>query len=497
MNRNLTLLSVLAALSSGCTMAPEHKRPEAPVPAAWPEGPAYGGGPAEAGAPSPSELPWREFITDGRLRAIIEKALVRNRDLRIAALNVERARAIYGIRRAELLPTVEATGSYTKQRIPPDSMGFGQALKYERYQVGLGITAWEIDFFGRIRSLKDQALEEFLATDEARRGLQILLVSAIATEYANLAADRENLKLARSTLEAQQESYRLIRRRFDVGDVNELVLRQAQSRVDAARVDMALYTRLIAQDRNALELMAGAGVPDDLLPEDLAAVGATKDISAGTSSEVLLNRPDILEAEHHLKAAEANIGAARAAFFPRISLTTAIGTASKNLSGLFEAGSEAWSFAPQIVMPIFDPRTWSALTATKVEREMAVAQYERAIQTAFREVADELATRGTVEDELSAQGSLVEAASETYRLANLRYQKGSENYLVVLDAQRSMYAAQQGLIALRLAKFANGVRLYAVLGGGADEPKAVDAAGAGGRPGEGRPGAAPPAGSTS
>jgi multidrug efflux system outer membrane protein len=295
------------------------------------------------------------------------------------------------------------------------------------------------------------------------------LVSGVANAYLTLAADRENLRLAQSTLDTQKAAYGLIRRRYDVGLSTELDLRQAQTRVDAARVDVALYSRLTAQDGNALDLLVGSKVPAELLPDNLSLVSPTKEISPGMSSEVLLHRPDILQAENLLKAANANIGAARAALFPRISLTAAFGTASGELSGLFKSGSESWNFSPQIVVPIFDARAWSALQAIKVERKIVLAQYEKAIQTAFREVADALAVRGTVEEQLSAQQSLVEAASETYRLSNMRYTKGIDSFLGVLDAQRSLYAAQQGLIAVRLTRFANQVRLYAVLGGGSDQ----------------------------
>jgi len=305
-----------------------------------------------------------------------------------------------------------------------------------------------------------------LATEEARRSAQILLVSEVANAYLTLAADRETLQLAQSTLETQQAAYDLIRRRYEHGMATELDLRQAQTRVDAARVDIARYTQLVAQDENALNLLVSVPVPNDLLPEALSNVTPPKEISPGTSSEVLLHRPDILYAEHLLKASNANIGAARAALFPRIRLTTAMGTASDELSGLFKAGRDTWNYSSQIVLPIFDARTWSALKTTKVEREIALAQYEKAIQAAFREVADALAQRGTVGDQMEAQQSLVNATAETYRLANLRYTKGIDSYLGVLDAQRSLYASQTGLIAIRLANLAYQVRLYAVLGGG-------------------------------
>jgi multidrug efflux system outer membrane protein len=293
-----------------------------------------------------------------------------------------------------------------------------------------------------------------------------LLVSTVANAYLTLAADRENLKLASFTLASQEAAYRLIRKRQDVGLVSELDLRRAQSQVDVARVDVARYTQLVAQDENALYLLIGSPLPGELLPIGLGGVIPPKEISPGASSDLLLQRPDVLMAEHRLRAANANIGAARAAFFPRIALTTAIGTASAELSGLFKSGSDVWSFAPQIVLPIFDARTWSAYDATKIDREIAVAQYEKAIQTAFREVADALAVQGTVNRQITAQQSLVDAFAETYRLSNVRYTKGIDSYLSVLDAQRSLNASRQGLIVLRLVRLTNLVALYKAVGGG-------------------------------
>ncbi len=383
---------------------------------------------------------------------------------------MEKARALYRIQSSQLLPTADIVGSGLRQKIPKDLSGADppRAVTTDQYSVNAGISSWEIDFFGRIRSLNRRALEEFFATEQARRSAQILLISEVANAYYTLAADREDLQLARSTLEAQQTSYHLIKRRFEVGLTPELDVRQVQTRVDTARRDVARFTDQVAQDENALNLLVGSPVPAELLPEDLSSIAPLPDISPGLSSEVLLSRPDILQAENLLKAANANIGAARAAFFPRISLSTAVGTASGDLSGLFKPHSFVWNYAPQIVMPLFDARLWGALQASKVEREIAVAQYERAIQTAFREVADALARRGTLGEQMQAQQSLVDASMRTHDLAKARYEKGSDIYLSVLDAQRSLYAAQQGLILTRLALLANQVRLYAVLGGGAD-----------------------------
>jgi multidrug efflux system outer membrane protein len=467
MNRKwFLLLGIIIFLLGGCTLAPKYTRPEAPVPAQWPTGTAYKEAKSAASAPAAADLPWREFFTDERLQKIIGIALDNNRDLRVAALNVERARALYGIQRAELLPSVNAVGLMSKQGIPADLSTTGSATTAVQYGVNLGIISWEIDFFGRIRSLKDQALEEYLATEDARRSAQISLVSAVAQAYLTMAADRENLKLVASTLEAQEASYKMIRKRYDVGLSSELDLLRAQSQVDVARGDVARYTQLTAQDENALNLLVGSPMPSALLPVELGSVNPSKEISPGLSSELLLRRPDVLAAEHQLKAANANIGAARAAFFPNISLTTAIGTASAELSGLFKSGQGTWLFAPQIIMPIFDARMWSAYDVTKVEREISVAQYEKVIQMAFREVADALAVRGTVNQQVTAQQSLVDAVAETYRLSQARYTKGIDSYLSVLDAQRSLYGAQQGLIVLRLARIVNTVTLYKVLGGG-------------------------------
>lgn len=467
MNIKLIFLPVIIiTFIGGCTLAPEYVRPASPAPTDWPTGAAYSAIKTTASAQRVPELPWRKFFTDEHLQKIIEISLSNNRDLQLAALNVEKARALYGIQRAELLPTVNATGSGSKQLIPADLSTTGSATTATQYGVNLGISSWEIDFFGRIRSLKDKALEEYLATEQARRSAQMLIVSTVAKTYLSLAADRENLKLVTSTLETQEASYKLIKKRFDVGLTSELDILRARSQVETARGDVARYTQLTAQDENILNLLAGSAIQPALLPVDMSSVVPPEEISAGLPSDLLLQRPDVLAAEHRLRAANANIGAARAAFFPRISLTTSIGTASADLSGLFKDGSSTWSFAPQIVMPIFDARTWSAYDVTKVEKKISIAQYEKAIQTAFREVADALAVRGTVNRQVAAQQALVDAFADSYRLSHARYTKGIDSYLSVLDAQRSLYAAQQGLIVLHLSRLANKVTLYNVLGGG-------------------------------
>lgn len=474
MTRTHRFIPWLAALLlQGCAANPKYTRPPAPVPGEWPGGSASAGSVTPAEAPTALELSWPEFLNDEKLVQVVEMALKNNRDLRIAALNVERARNLYGIRYADLLPVVEASGRWSEQEMHLSFLD--QTMKVTSASVDLGITSWEIDLFGRIRSLKDKALEEFLATAQAHRGARILLVAETANAYYTLAADRERLRIAQSTLDTQRAAYELIQKRFAGGISPELDLKQAQTRVDAAQVDIAVYTRLAALDENALNLLAGQPVPAGLLPDGLQAIQPPRDISPGVSSDVLLARPDILQAEHQLKAANANINAARAAFFPRISLTTALGTASGQLSGLFASGSSTWNYAPQIVMPIFDTRVWFGFKATQIEREIALAHYEKAIQSAFREVADALAVRGTIGEQLAAQQSLLDAVAETYRLSELRYTKGVENYLTVLDAQRSLYDAQQGLVAARLMELTNRVRLFAVLGGGFPAPEAEPA----------------------
>jgi outer membrane protein, multidrug efflux system len=467
MRRSVLLTTILIAGVTACSMIPHYNRPAPPIPAEWPNGPAYKGTTAEEGGRAAAEISWQDFYADERLQKIIDLALANNRDLRLATLNIDRAQALYRIQRGELLPKVDAAGSLTEQQIPASTAQRGEGFNSRQYSVDVGVTVWELDFFGRIRSLNQSALEQFFATEEARRSAQISLIAEIVGVYIDRAANSDGLRLACSTLEARETSYNLIKRRFDVGVASNLLdVRQAQTLLEQSRVDILGYTRRVALAENALNLLVGAPVPPELLADSLSAMTPPKEVTAGLSSDVLLNRPDVLESEYQLKSANANIGAARAAFFPRISLTTSIGSISPDLSGLFKAGSATWLFAPQIVMPIFDSRVLGAYQVTKVDKEISIARYEKTIQVAFRETADALAQYGTLTDQMTAQESLVEAASDTYRLANARYEKGIDNFLAVLDAQRSLYAAQQGLIILRLARLGNLVDLYKVLGGG-------------------------------
>lgn len=469
MNRQLLFIGVgIVLFLEGCSLAPQYQQPPAPIPQQWPQGDAYEQEQVLSETPTALKLNWKDFYADKQLQKIIKMALENNRDLRLAALNVERSRALYGIQRAELFPVVNAVGAGGKQRRSADLISPDDPRTIEQYSVDLGIAAWEIDFFGRISSLKDQALEAYLATEQARRSAQISMMAEVARVYLTLAADRENLKLSRYTFKSQQESHDLINKSYQIGLATEIDLRRSQTQMDAARRDIHRNTQLVAQDQNALNLLAGAVVPEALLPKDLSSVIPLKEVSQGLSSEALLNRPDIVAAEHRLKGAYAFIGAARAAFFPRISLTTSIGTASDSLSGLLGSSTGTWSFTPQIVMPIFDARTWAALRVSKADQKIILTAYEKVIQTAFWEVADALAVQGTIDKQVAAQQSLVGAAAETYRLSNRRYELGIDDYLSVLDAHRSLYFQEQILIALRLAKLDNQVRLYAVLGGGAE-----------------------------
>ena len=463
-----TCISGMMFLLTGCTMAPSYTRPDAPVATDWPAGPAYTTKTTQADQKPVAEIPWRDFFVEPRLQKVIELALANNRDLRVAALTIDKTRAQYQIQRADLLPQIDATAGAAIQRLPADLSASGQARINRQYSVGLGVSSYELDLFGRVRSLKDQALEQYLATEQAQRAVQISLVAEVANVWLVLAADRERLKLAQDTLKSQQESLQLIQHRFDAGASSQLDLRQAQTRVEAARVDSALYTAQLAQTENALTLLVGTPVPAELLPSELSSVAALQPLPAGLPSEVLLQRPDILAAEHRLKSANANIGAARANFFPRIGLSASFGTASASLNDLFQPGSTAWSFMPQASVPLFDTgANLARLDVSTAERDIAVAQYEKTIQIAFREVADSLASNGTLAEQLAAQQALTEATADSYRLSEARYSKGVDSYLTVLDSQRSTYSAQQGLISVRLAKLANEVTLYKVLGGGA------------------------------
>nr|WP_315594579.1 AdeC/AdeK/OprM family multidrug efflux complex outer membrane factor [uncultured Cupriavidus sp.] len=483
MRKTLLCLAAAAALT-GCSLIPTYERPAAPVDASYPQGDAYRANGNDAQVPPAVELGWREYFADPRLRRYIEIALDNNRDLRVAALNVEAYRAQYRIQRADLFPEVGATGQGTRQRVPADLSTTGQRVISSQYGVSLGTTAWEIDLFGRLRSLSEAALEQYFSSEEARRSTQIALVASVANAYLTMRADEANLQVTRDTLGTYERTYNLTKRSFEEGIASRLDLRQSQTQVENARASLARYTRLVAQDANALTLLLGAGMPTDV-PEGLSLdQKLVADVPAGMPSDLLQNRPDILAAEHRLKSANADIGAARAAFFPRITLTASGGTASRQLSGLFDAGSGTWLFSPQITLPIFTAGSLRAsLDYAKVQKDINVATYERTVQSAFREVSDGLAARGTYTDQLQAQQRLVEASQDYFKLAEGRYRTGVDSYLTLLDAQRQLFTAQQALIDARLNQLTSEVNLYKALGGGLNEvtgPAASDAGAAAG-----------------
>lgn len=462
LRRTLALLLAASTLA-GCNLAPRYERPGLPVGQAWPAP----GVTAPAGA-SAGDLAWRDVILDARLRQVIDLALRQNRDLRIAAGNIERARAQYRVQRAELLPAINAVGSETRTHTPAGVSQSGQSGTFDQYSATVGFSAYELDLFGRIRNLSAAALQTYFAVEENRRTVQISLVAEVAADYLTLAADQDLLTIILDTLKSRDDTLTLIQKRFDAGAASQLDLSQAQTLAEQARSDAAVATSRVAQDRNALQLVVGAEIPAELLPHgDVAAVGVLADLQPGLPSDVLTRRPDVLAAEHNLQAQNANIGAARAAFFPSISLTGATGSASTDLNGLFKSGTGAWSFAPQVVLPLFAGGANVAnLKGAKAGRDIAVAQYEKAIQTAFREVSDALAVRATVRDRVSAQERLAAAAMTAQTLSQARYDRGVDSYLSVLDAQRTLYVARQTLVLARLTESLNRVELYKALGGG-------------------------------
>jgi outer membrane protein, multidrug efflux system len=474
------LAAAVGTLIGACTLEPHYDRPPAPVPAL----------PADtAGDGLAADIGWREFFPDAQLQELIALALTDNRDLRIAALNVQSAQAQYRIQRADLFPTIDASAVEQVQHVPlgvltsglPPSVLAGAGplptggVTEHTYNVGIGFTSYELDLFGRIRSLNHAALQQYFSSGETRRSVQLTLVAEVAAAYLAVRTDQTLLDITRDTLKSQEDSYALVQRQFNGGTTTELALRQAESTVDTARANLAQYNRQLAQDRDALQLLLGVPIPDDIdFSEGLNRQNMVAELAEGIPSDVLVKRPDVLAAEHQLMAANAEIGAARAAFLPAISLTGNFGTESTQLSGLFKSGSRAWTFSPQISLPIFAGGANVAnLQATKIARETAVAQYEKAIQTAFREVADALVARGTLDEQLAAQQALATASEVAYRLADMRYRGGVDSYLTALDAQRTLYAAQQQLQTVRLLRLQNLVTLYKALGGGLREHTAA------------------------
>ena len=465
-----------AALLTACSMIPSYERPAAPVAASYPDYSAYSTSATASAATPAASVAWQDFFTDARLKRLIEQALANNRDLRVAVLNIEQTRAQYQIRRADQFPTVN--GVFSGSRTPTGSGGLSNV-----YNVGLAVTAYELDFFGRVSSLKEAALNQYLASEEGRKTAQISLVAAVANGYLSILADDELLELTRQTLATREESMKLSKLRFDNGVTSELDYRQAESLLEAAKVAYAQQQRQRALDINALTLLVGQPLAGELPTASegqaaaLAQLQPMADVPAGLPSELLTNRPDIRQAEQLLLASNANIGAARAAFFPKISLTVGAGSASSHLSGLLKNGSWGWTLAPQLLVPIFDAgRNQAGLDSARAGRDIAIAQYEKTIQTAFREVADALATRATLGEQLRAQQAQADAEAVRFKLSDLRYQNGIASYLDLLDAQRSLFSAQQAAVQTRLAQLQGQVTLYKTLGGGWKEPAALAAA---------------------
>lgn len=460
--RHPTLALALWLALGGCTgLEARYHQPPLPVAPSWPV--AASATPGDA-----AEIGWRDFFSDARLKDLIGLALGNNRDLRVAVLTVEKARATYQIARAASVPAISANGSLTREREPGFLLGSPQAVDLSYYSAGVGVTSFEFDLFGRVASLRHAALQEFLAQSEARRAAQLSLIAEVAGAYLALAADRERLRLAEATLKSQQASYDITVQQHAFGAVSALDLNQARTTVESARADVARYTGAVAADRNALTLLVGGTIDPALLPDAFGAdVTGIAALPAGLPSEVLLRRPDVQQAEHLLRAADANIGAARAAFFPSISLTGNVSSMSPSLSSLFKSGTGTWGFIPQVSVPIFQGGALVAgLHAAKADRDIALARYEQAIQSGFREVADALALTDALGQQRAAQQSLAEATATAYQLSEQRYRAGKDSYLALLDAQRSDYAARQSLITTRLAEQTNAVTLYKVLGGG-------------------------------
>jgi multidrug efflux system outer membrane protein len=483
----------LSALMS-CTLEPHYTHPRPAVAPDWPQLPAEPeqshtatSAATTAAAPNAAAIGWRQFFKDPYLQKLIEVALQHNYDAQIAVLNITAARAQYQIQRAELFPKISANALEEVEKFPaavaPLATGAGAGGGagtvgapsgasgsgiFRFFDVGVGFTSYELDVFGRIRSLNHQRLQQYLATVETRRSTHITVVSEVASAYLTLLADRELLNITLDTLKSQQASLKLIRMSFDGGVATGLDLHQAETTVATAQANIAQYRRQAAQDQNALVLLLGTSLPSDMperMPLDEEKLLA--DIPAGLPSDTLTQRPDVLAAEHNLKAANANIGAARAAFFPSILLTGSYGTASTQLSGLFGHGSTAWTFSPQISLPIFAAgANIAGLKLAKVQKDILLVQYQQAIQSAFREVADALSGRATLDSQVEADDALVHATSESFRLSNMRFTEGVDNYLSVLDSQRSLYTAQQSLVNVKLTRLQNLVTLYKALGGG-------------------------------
>lgn len=469
-NRSLAAIG-LSVLLAGCQLAPDHVRPALPTAPAYP---VYGD--SVVIGQRAADIGWRDFFADPRLAELVAAALERNRDLAIAVAQIEEARGIYRIQAADRLPTLGASADVIRSR----TSGFGVdgtgaptagATTFTRYSVGVAVSSFELDFWGRVRNLAEAARSEYLATVEAQRAFRLALIRDVASAYFAGREAEERIALAEATVKSRQEGVRVARRRLDAGVTSALDFRQAESLLTQAETDLAGLRLAKAQSDNLLAVLVGGTVPETLpaaLP--LAQQKSGPALAEGLPSDLLVARPDILAAEERLRAARANIGAARAAFFPTISLTGALGFASTALGNLFDGDSFNWSIGPTLGLPIFDGgRTRANLTVAQARENIQVATYERTVQGAFREVADALAGRRWLAEQVAAQTRATVAQREIARIARIRYREGVANYLEVLDAERNLFAAEQALIALRRIELDNLVSLYVALGGGAIE----------------------------
>lgn len=451
-------LAVSLVLSGCSTLEPRSTEVAPAIPAQWPA--AATAGVQGAAMADVADIGWRDFFVDPRLQAVITQSLENNRDLRVAVLNVERARAQYRIQRADRVPAIGVQGQMTRSG--------GDAPVTEQFSANLGVVEFELDLFGRVRNLSQAALQQYFAEAANRRSAQLSLVAEVANAWLTLGADSEQLRIAQATLATYEDSLRLTEARRQLGGASALELSQTRTLVETARTDVARFAGQVAQDRNALVLLAGGPVDAALLPQaEVTDVASVRPLPAGVPGDVLLRRPDVMAAEHVLLSANANIGAARAAFFPSISLTGNIGSASSELSGLFDSGTRVWSFIPKLNLPIFQGGKLRAnLGMATADRDIALAQYEKAIQSGFREAADALALNESLDAQLSSQQALVAAAEQAQRLSQARYDAGLDSFLTLLDARRTAYTARQSLVRTQLAQQSNQVALYKVLGGG-------------------------------
>lgn len=455
--RYAALLALLAL--AGCSFAPTYERPALAVPEAWPDD-------VKATAAPGKPVDWASFFPDERLRALIKLALEHNRDLRIATARVAEAQALYGIQRADRLPTVNAGASLARSRTPADLSSTGAAVIGQRADVNVGLSSFELDFWGRVASLSEAAKASYLATEQAERSFRLTLVSSVADGYLSLSEAQERLVLAQSSLETRAQTRELVDRRRQAGLAGDLDYLQADAAFEGARAEVAALLRQQSAARNYLRALVGTEPKDLPAGKALAEQGIALDQQADVPSQVLVRRPDVLAAEQRLLAANANIGAARAAFFPRIALTASAGTASREIEGLFKSGSDAWSFTPSISLPIFDyGRNSSNLDLATVRKNIAVADYERTVQQAFREVADLLVARDQLAEQLKAVEAQERSQQRAADIAQARYRQGVGSFLEVLDAQRQLFTVQQSLIQVRRTMWSAAAQLYKALGG--------------------------------